>query len=477
MSVDYDLIVIGSTYEAIYAASRASDLKMRVALVEQSSNGQLRPSDEIFGRTYSQFTQLLAQVNQISPALAIQPNWLQVKAWTEQAGEILSEYNSLALLAARGVDVIAGSGEFCRLPHLGLIVDQRRLRSRTYLLATGSIFTPPEIVGLAEVNYLTVSDIWHRDTLDDLPEKLTIVGETATAVQLAQTLTRVGKQVTLFIESQRLFPLEDPEISWLLQAQLEAEGIYLFTGISVTHIKVIDGKKWLQVGNQAIEADEVILASRSIPNIEGFNLEGVDVQIKQNSILVNDKFQTTNSRIYACGDVLGGALPTQIAQHEVDVILKNILFYPLFRANYSHLPFSIATTPPLARVGLTETQARKRFADNIYILQQPYKINSQAQLLGQTTGFCKLIVDSKGYILGGHIIGVAAEEIIGVIALAVKYKITIQSLAGLPFPSLTISEIIHQTALEWQRQSLLKRKGLLNWLETWSIWRRKLVKE
>jgi pyruvate/2-oxoglutarate dehydrogenase complex dihydrolipoamide dehydrogenase (E3) component len=477
MSVDYDLIVIGNTSEAIYAASKASDLKMRVALVEQSSKVNLDSSNAISGRIYTQFTNLFAQVNQIAPKLEIKPNWQLFQTWTKEAETILSEYHSLSLLAAKGVDVISGMGEFCRLPYLGFIVNQRRLRSRTYLLATGSIFVLPNIIGLEDVHYLTVSQVWQNNTLDDLPDKLTIIGETPSAIQLAQNLRRFGKQVTFLVESERLLPHEDAEISWLLQAQLEAEGIHLFTRTPVSHVKSIEGQKWLQAGNQAIETDEIIIDSQSIPNTAGLNLQEIAIKADQNGIYVNRKLQTTHPRIYACGSILGGLSLPHIAQHEVNIILKNILFYPKYQVSYDSLPYCLFTDPPIARVGLTETQAKKKYRDKIQVIQKPYKINTQAQILGQTTGFIKLILDSKGYILGGHIIGVQAEEIISAIAMTIQHKIKIQSLAELPLPSLTISEILYQTALEYQRKTLQKNKKLLDWYETWLIWRRKLIRK
>lgn len=475
MSVDYDLIVIGNTSEAIYAAAQASNLKMRVALVEHSSKSNLDRSEAILGRSCTYFTNLFARVNQIVPNLD-QPNWQLLQTWTKEAEAILSEYNTLPLLAAKGVDIISGTGAFCRLPHLAFIVNQRRLRSRTYLLATGSIFVPPKIIGLEEINYLTVSDVWQKQTLDNLPEKLTIIGESISAIQLAQNLQQLGKQVTLLVESERILLQEDFEISWLLQAQLEAEGIQLFTNTWVTHVKLIDGQKWLQFGNQAIETNEIIIDCQPLSNTDGLNLEGVGIKVNLNGVLVNDKLQTTHSRIYACGGVVAGFSPFNIAQAEVDIILKNILFYPWFKIKYTNLPYCLFTHPTIARVGLTERQARQ-YKNEICVISMPYKMNAQAQISGETTGFIKLIINEQGDLLGGHIIGVQAEEIISAIALSIQHKINIQSLAKLPFPSLTVSEIIHQVALYYQNQSLQKNKKLLNWLETLLIWRRKLVKK
>lgn len=472
MTNDYDLVVIGNTPEGIYAASMAAYLKARVALVQQPTQLLLDSAETIYSRRFTHVTHLFNQLKDIYPQQQLNIPITGITAWAKEVNIILSELNSPAMLSALGVDVIMGSGELVRLPQQAFVVEGRQLRSQAYLLATGSCLSSPKIEGLEDVGYLTTGDLWHPDKLDFLPHQLVILGQTPLGVELAQNLQRLGKDVTLVVEDQQIFPYEDPEAVVLLQAQLESEGVKIYTQYPVTQVRRIEEKKWLQVGNHAMESDEIIVATQRLPNIAGLNLEGVGVKLGQQGILVNEKLQTTNPRIYACGSLLGGYSSTHIAQYQAQIALKNALFFPRFKVDYRYIPYVIFTDPPLARVGMTETQAKQRYGKNVQVIQQPFKITSQAQILGETTGFCKLVVRGNGEILGGHIIGSQAEELIGAIALAIKQNIKIGKLIDLVYPYPSLSEILHQMALEWQREHLIKNKGLQNWLENWFIWRR-----
>ncbi|ACK69179.1 pyridine nucleotide-disulphide oxidoreductase dimerisation region [Gloeothece citriformis PCC 7424] len=472
MTNDYDLVVIGSTPEAIYAASRAAYLKARVALVLQPIEGHLDSAEAIYSRRFTHVTHLFNQFKEIYPEnLQLSLPLTRVTHWGKEVNTILAEINSPAYLSALGIDVIIGSGELVKLPQQAVVVEGRKLRSQAYLLATGANLITSQIEGLEEVGYLTTRDLWHPDKLEFLPHHLAIVGQSPIGIELAQNLNRLGKDVTLIIEDQQFLPHEDSETAMVLQAILESEGIKIYTQNPVTQVRRIEGKKWLQVGNYGIESDEIIIATQPYPNWDGLNLEGVGVEIRENRILVNEKLQTTNPRIYACGSLIGGYNFSHIAQYEAQIALKNALFFPRFKVNYSTIPYGIFTDPSLARVGMTEAQAKQCYQD-IKIIKQPFKNISQSQILGETIGFCKLVVRKNGEILGGHIIGSQAEELIGAIALAMQQKIKIGKLIDLVYPYPSLSEILHQIAVEWQLEHLRKNKRLQNWLENWFIWRR-----
>jgi pyruvate/2-oxoglutarate dehydrogenase complex dihydrolipoamide dehydrogenase (E3) component len=238
-------------------------------------------------------------------------------------------------------------------------------------------------------------------------------------------------------------------------------------------VRRIDDKKWVQAGNHAIETDQILLATGQEPNVESLNLEGVGVKFNRQGLELNEKLQTTNSRIYACGDFVGGYQFAHIAQYEASIALKNALFAPLFKVDYRGIPWAILCDPQLARVGLTEEQARHRYGKDVFVARQHFKTVDKAQLLGDTTGFCKIVGRQNGEILGASIVGPEASELIGAIALAIRHKIKLGAsplkLASLhadfPHISLTLSEIIHKTALEWQRQRLKRNKSLHDFLE------------
>ncbi|MEM8777974.1 MAG: NAD(P)/FAD-dependent oxidoreductase [Cyanobacteria bacterium P01_G01_bin.49] len=472
MSLDYDLVIIGNTLEALYAALQAIKLKARVALVlgEAESNSYT----EIDRYTFSHFTyfdqhwQNLTQ-REINCQSVSSLKISQIKQWTEQVKRDLKEYDSPAKLAILGVDVINESGEFCRLPQLGFVLKNRVLRSRRYLLAMGSISSIPNIQGLSDIGYLTLETL----EIDKLPNQLIVFSQNPVGIEIAQHLNNLGKQITLVVSESNILPHEDRDTVQLIQAKLEAEGINLFLNSPITQIKKIEDKKWIQAGNQAIEADEIILATQPRPKIQVLNIEGVKVKVDFNRIIVNHKLQTTNPKIYACGSVLGGYNLYNMAQYEAKIAVKNMILLPIFQVNYQHHPFQMFINPCFSRVGLTETQAKQQYDDEIIVIKQNYKSLAKAQILDETTGFCKIITRRNGTILGGHVIGNNSDELINLVAFAIQNNIKIQQLSQL-FPChLTSSEILFQLSEKWQYQKFQDKKFLNSCLETLLFWRRK----
>ena len=465
MAVDYDLVVIGNSPEGIYAAVHAAHLNARVALVEQPlAHGA---SEAVYHRTLAHTAQFWQSRHASEGEKPELPSTAQVKFWAEAVNSNLSQANSPAVLAAQGVDVVSGAGEFCRLPEPAFVVKNRRLRSRTYLIATGSSPAIPNLV--QTLDYLTTADLFSKDDLDSLPQHLVIVGGEPLGVELAQSLKRLGKEVTLVVK-QQILPYEDREASQLIQAQLEAEGVKVLTNSPIVQVKQIEAKKWLQAGHRAIEADEIVLTA-SKPNLQGMNLEGVGVKFGQRGLLLNQKLQTTNPRIYACGAVAGGYQFAHIAQYEAKIALKNALFVPLFKVDYRSLPWVISTDPQLGRVGLTEAQAKRRYKD-VLVVREYFKEISEAQIRDKTTGFCKLMLLPDGEIVGAQIVGPDAGEYIGTIAIAMNHNIKVGHLAH-AYPASTLAEIIGKTATRWQRDRLTRHQSRRNLLETFFIWRRK----
>lgn len=568
MRNDYDLIVIGNSRAGAYAALAASQLKARVALIEpENLQSNWLGKEVLYNQALMQVGRVLQQVRK-TPQFGIYPSitplipdtpelkeqlvnkpgeagessrdvplhiWeaekediktdlsplestlyfptvqiTEAMEWANMVVSTCSEATSPAILASLGVDVISGDGEFFRLPHLGFVVNNRRLRARAYLIATGSCAEIPDIDGLDTTSYCTPRNIWnHLDKSrhkvigagltnrvppetdkvikptplgepEDLEEtspfqlqkNWLVVGSTPHAVELAQTLARLDYQVTLAVSEAHIFPQEDSEASCLVQAQLEAEGIRVLTQSPVTQIKLIEGKKWVQVGNRAIEIDEILWATGQTPNIESLNLAGVGVKFSRKGLKLNQKLQTTNPRIYACGDVIGGYQFEHIAEYEANIAIRNALFFPLWTVDYQEITWAIFTDPTLARVGLTEAQAREHYGKEVWVVRHYFKTLNKAQILGETTGFCKLVVRRNGTILGGLIVGAGADELIGAIALLIRHKIKVGSLAKIPQASPTMSEILSKTAQEWQRQRLERNQMLQNLLEGFFNWRR-----
>ncbi len=480
MAVEYDLVVIGGSTAAVYAAVAAAHLQARVALVEphQVMKNWLG-TGFIHSKALNQVARVahhLGEAHQFGvfweTESDAQPRFTQACEWANSVVSTLEDVHSPAILASLGIDFIAGNGEFCRLPHFAFVVNSRHLRARAYLIATGSRLVIPEIEGLADIGYLEPADIWQQPvSLEYSHPSWVIIGGGCVGIELAQTLVRLGVNVTLVVSDSHILPKEDPDVSLLLQAQLEAEGVRVCTQAEVKQVKRIENKKWVLVGNKAIEADEVILATFGQPNIENLNLEAVGVKLNRAGIQLNEKLQTTNPRIYACGDVFGGYQFAHIADYEARIALKNALFLPIFKVDYRSIPWAIFSDPMLARVGLTEAEAMRRYGKEVLVLRQYFKTVNRAVLMGETTGLCKIVVRRNGEILGASIVGPEGGELIHILALAMHQRLKVSAIAQ-PTISPSLSEIIYQTAAEWHRQRLSSNTLLKDLLESFFNLRR-----
>ncbi|MFP4253172.1 MAG: FAD-dependent oxidoreductase [Halothece sp.] len=442
----YDLIIIGNTAVGRYAALRAVSWEARVALVTQEISTSSE-ADWLYSFSLTQLTQIGKQWGNIQ---AFTPPTKTYQEWAQEVVEVVEEETALVKLAAKGVDVIEGKGEFCRLPKQALVVNQEKLQAPAYLIATERIAIPPDISNLSSVGYLTLADLRVRETLETLPENLTIIGETPEAITLAQILARLNKQITLSIKDSRVFPTEDREISQWMQNQLEADGINLLRKSPLLEIQKLETKKKLQLGKHTIQTDEIILFPKTYPNIEGLNLEGVRVNYDETGLFLNHKLQTANLKIYACGALVGGYSFFNIAQYEAEIALSNALFFPRLKVNYQVIPSLINTIPQIGRVGMTEAQAKRRYGNKIVILKVYFKNNLFSISQGDSTGILKLIVKSNGTILGGHCFGHYSQGLISVIALAMSKKMKVKQLDNVAFPSPSVMDLIKSLVQQWE---------------------------
>lgn len=480
--LDYDVVIIGGTITSIYAAITATQLQGRVALVQPSPNIVSSTQGFNYNQIINQIGNLIEDISHKQQFGIYQENedisnlWIKFEEAKKYADYVVSNQlakQETAVLATLGIDVIFGEGKFVDRPHLAFVVKGRHLRSRRYLLATPSQPIIPEIPGLITTEFITPQNI---QKLSKQPKNLVIIGGNPSGIEIGQSFSRLGTQVTIVVKSSHILSKEDSEAAFLVQAKLEAEGIRILTQTEVSQVRKIDNKKWILVGNEAIETDEIILAAGNKPNLENLNLEAVGVKLHNQKLLLNKKLQTTNYRIYACGDLVGGYSFPHIGNYEAKIAIKNILYLPIFEVNYNAIPWAISSDPQLARVGLTEQQARRRYREKVLVVRQNLKNIDQAQISSKTTGYCKIVGHCNGKILGVSIVGNQAKEIIHIMALAIRQEIKIEAIAELPHIWPTISEINSQTAAAWLRQKREANQIVKDWLENLFHWRRSLLK-
>jgi pyruvate/2-oxoglutarate dehydrogenase complex dihydrolipoamide dehydrogenase (E3) component len=508
MPFDFDLVIIGGSGIARSIAATAGRLKTRVALVEPNSTlarlqTQIHFQTQIHCHTFQTQAHSVQNGSQWQAGVQASHQFVRLLAENENL------HTSIAQLARCGVDVIIGQGRFERTTRrtsqpFALIVNDRVLRSRAYLLATGSLPILPAIEGLDTIDYRTIDHFW-QNPWQTQPERLVMIGTDPNGIALAQTLNRMGTRVTLVSQTAQLLPHADQEAVFFFQAFLEAEGIDLYLNTNVTRIQPASAAIELQLETRlssqfsipsfhsdsansndyrsnkyttlepaatrstTLETDAVLLATDRYPDVLGLNIESIGVQCHTNGVSVNSRLQTTHPRIYACGDVLGGYSLTNVATHEADVALFNALFLSKFfkkRVQYHTLPWAVLTDPPFVQVGLTESQARAAYA-NVRVFRQTYQPLLSAHLrtmaIGNTaignaaTGFCKLITLADGEILGAQGIGTNAQEWISIIALAMQQRTKLGTIDPSTFVSPSFSEVIARFVDQWQDDRLLKR--------------------
>jgi pyruvate/2-oxoglutarate dehydrogenase complex dihydrolipoamide dehydrogenase (E3) component len=465
MAVTYDVVVIGGGSGGLVIAAAAAQLKAKVALVERDRLGGdclwygCVPSKSLIHASRIAYEVknaarfgIYCQNPEIDFAVA--------SGHVQKAIAAIQPHDSPERFESLGVEVIFGSGQF--VDRQTFEVNGRQLKARAFAIATGSRPKIPPVPGLEAAGYLTNEQVF---SIKDRPPSLAIIGGGPIGCELGQAFSRLGSEVTIIASSTQLLPKEDPEAALVIQQQLESEGIRVVTATRVERVEQIDGKKQLWAGTHQIVVDEILVAAGRRPNVESLNLEAAGVEVRETGIRVNQKLQTTNPRIYACGDAIGGYQFTHVAGYEATVVLKNALFFPLTKTNYRVIPWATFTDPELARVGLTEKQAKERYGDDVCVLKQDFAGVDRAQAEAATQGFAKIITRSNGEILGAHLVGIAAGELIHEIVLAMSNNLKVSALSGIIHIYPTLAEVNSKTALLLTKQKYAKNLRLQNLLE------------
>ncbi len=470
MSVEYDLVVIGKSEAGIYAALTATRLGARVALVEQGISAHPLQNQALF--QWGQRIKNQARQPQGSSLPAIDPGqqWQNALTWVREMMVTLDTDSATAVMASAGVEIVPGCGQFSRKPHLSFQLDTRRLRAKNYLIAMGGCPLIPEIDGLETVGYLTTASPWTQQST--LPHRLMVLGGDPTGVALAQTLARLGVAVTIAVRGRHILAKDDPEAAYLIQSQLEAEGVRILTQTEVSQVRQIGEQKWLQAASQAIEVDEILVAAGQRSQVTDLNLEAVGVKVDRRGIQLNDNLQTTHPRIYACGDPIAGYASPHLSRYQAEIAVANLLFLPTFKVDYWGMPWVTPTEPELVRLGMTEPQALQAHGKEVLVLRQTTHASIAAQLRGEEVGLCKLIVRSSGEILGVHLVGNGVSELASVVTLAMRQGLKVDALADLPVLSPTISQLVSTTASQWYWHSFDRHPIQKNLLQAFFSWRR-----
>jgi len=443
-----DILVIGGGPAGVTAALRSSELGAKVALVEGKQLGGTCTNDGCTPtRVLAKAARLRRDAEQQAVYGLVGPipdlDFARLLAHAQHIVYKIQEKKQLIEhLSRSGVTVYPQSGPARFVdPHTVVLESGERLEAEKLILCAGGRARRLDFPGAQYA--LTHSDIW---TLKALPRSVAIVGAAATGCQLASIFAALGTQVSLFETAPHILRAEDEAVAEIVQQSFEAHGVQI-----ITHLKAVagieKGEHGLELhyqtedGPHALAAEAVLLSTGWLGNLDPLNLAAAQVETQGPYVRVDDYLRTTAPHIFAAGDITGRMMLVQSAEYEAQVAAENAVLGAGRRYEHKIVPHGGFTDPEYGSVGLTEAQARAQ--EDCAVAVVPYADLDRAVIDGHTTGLCKLIVSRETHrLLGAHVVGEQALEVVEIAAAAMAADMWVEQLAELELAYPTYTAIV-----------------------------------
>jgi pyruvate/2-oxoglutarate dehydrogenase complex dihydrolipoamide dehydrogenase (E3) component/uncharacterized membrane protein YdjX (TVP38/TMEM64 family) len=474
---DTNLIVIGAGSAGLVSSLIAATLKAKVTLIERHKMGGdclntgCVPSKAILRSAHVADEMRRAPEFGFAP-VEVSVDFPAVMERVQQKIAAIEPHDSVDRFTSLGVDCVAGDATI--VSPWEVEVNGERIRSRHIIIASGARARVPDIPGLEDLDYLTSDTLWD---IRERPERLLVLGAGPIGCELAQAMGSLGSKVTLVTHAARILPREDADASELVRARLEKKGITVLTGCepqSFARDESTQSAQCLREGQPLrLEFDRLLLAVGRTANIEGLGLEELGIRTtRRGTIEVDDYLQTEVPTIYACGDIVGPYQFTHTASHQAWYATVNALLGHLkrFRVDYSVIPWATFTHPEVARVGLSEDEAK---AQGIPYEVTRYGIDDLDRAIADSEdeGFVKVLtVPGRDRILGATIVSAHAGDLLTEFVLAMKQGLGLNKILSTIHIYPTMSEANRFLAGEWRKAR--KPEAALRWLERYHSWRR-----
>jgi len=455
---EFDICVIGAGAAGLVVAAGGASLGAKVALIEKHKmGGDCLHYGCIPSKTLLQSARVAHNMAN-ADAFAIPGHRPQadISAVMERVADVIKSiepHDSPERFRELGVDVILGSGQFTG-PQT-FTVDGRQIRARHFVIATGSRAAIPVINGIENTPYLTNEQIFDlREPVDSL----IVIGGGPIGIEMAQAFGRLGSKVYMVQRGIQILPKEDPDMAEVVAQQLSKEGVELLTEHNPIKLEGSKGDIRLTLQDSAgnektINATHLLVAAGRRPNIENLGLENAKVELNKGRITTDARLRTSNKHIFAAGDVVGGPQFTHMAEHHAGVVLRNAIFRLPARVETKVIPWATFSEPELARVGLSETEAKQQnIRHQVYSF--PFQDMDRAKADGTTQGFAKIITSPKGKLLGAAIVGPHAGELIHEYVLAIAKGMTAADLSSVIHIYPTLAQINRRVADARMKQGL-----------------------
>ncbi|WP_375088907.1 dihydrolipoyl dehydrogenase [Peribacillus sp. RS7] len=381
------------------------------------------------------------------PSNSIEVDWEAVQ---ERKNDVISKLvNGIQYLMSKNkIKVIQGRASFLTSNRLQIKNgnEHQEIDASKVIISTGS---EPIPLPFAPFDGQWIIHSGQAMALPALPDSLLIIGGGVIGCEFASIYSRMGTKVTVIEMGEKLLPGEDDDISGFLHKELKSQGVTVHTSTSVKNINFTSRTVFLEKSDgksEELQADYILVSIGRKPRVNGMGLEGNGIDFSRHGISVDDRMQTGNPSIYACGDVIGGIQLAHVAFHEGRVAALNACGQ-FAQVNYQAIPRCIYTSPEIASVGLTEKEARKKYGE-IKVGEFSFSANGKAILSNKPVGKVKVLVNPQyNEILGFSIVGQHATELIGQGTVMLHAEITVDMIEELVAAHPTLSESIHEALL------------------------------
>ena len=471
-----NIVVIGAGSGGLVSALIAAAVKAKVILIERHKMGGdclntgCVPSKAILRSAKVASTMSRAEEFGFE-AVSVKPVFKNVMNRVHKIIETIEPHDSIERFTGLGVECVTGEAEI--IDKNTVRVADRTITTKNIIIAAGARPFVPPITGIEEMDYLTSDNVWE---LQELPKRLVVLGGGPIGCELSQAFAKLGSEVTTVEMMGQLMGREDSDVAEVISERFKNDGINVLTNHKAVKF-TNDGEKVLHCetadGPVEIPFDKLLVAVGRKPNTDGMNLEQLGIKLRPNGTIETDEYLRTDvQNVFAVGDIAGPYQFTHTASHQAWYATVNALFgfVKKFKADYRVIPWATFTMPEVARVGLSESEAKEQGID--------YQVTSygiddldRAIADGEAHGFIKVITQGKkDKILGVTIVGSHAGELIAEYVLAMKHNLGLNKILGTIHLYPSMAEANKFVAGNWKREN--QPHGLLKWVEKLHTWMR-----
>lgn len=451
-----NIVIIGGGPGGYVAALRAAQLNAQVTLIEMDTiGGTCLNRGCIPTKVLLHSADIHAKIKKASIfGVLVEKVTIDFAAVTQRKKAVVNQLvggvTSLLQRKKNQIRIIKGVGTILDPKTVGILGEQEKIKADNIIIATGSKPAKVSIKGIDEPGIITSDEAL---SLEQIPKKIIIIGGGVIGLEFGQIFQRMGSKVTILEIMSQILPSEDKEIANTFENILKKEGIEIITETTVKSVistnkgeKVVTFTTKQAGSDQERIAEKVLLAVGRTPNIDNLGIEKIGLAINKGKIIVNKQMETNIPGIFAIGDVVGKYMLAHVAMEEGKCAVENCMGFNR-SMDYRAVPRCVYTSPELAGVGITESEAKENYG-NIKVARYPLIANGKALILNETAGLVKIITDERyGQILGVQIISPNAVELIGEAVLGIKMEATFEDIASTIHAHPTISEAIMEAAL------------------------------